>query len=448
MAAVKAAQMGMKTAVVERENLGGICLNWGCIPTKALLKSAQVYNYINHAANYGVAAQPAEADLTAMVQRSRGVAETMSKGVQFLLKKNGVEVIMGRARVMPDHKVEVADAEGNKTVYEAPHIIIATGARSRNLPNLPQDGKHIIGYREAMTLPQKPQRMVVVGSGAIGSEFAFFYQSIGVEVTLVEFMPTILPNEDEDVSANVARSFKKMGMKVMMSASVEKVDVEGDVCHVHIKDKKGAEVLVDCDVVLSAVGVITNLEDMGLEETGIEVERTKIVVDDYYRTNVPGYYAIGDVVHGPALAHVASAEAVCCVEKIAGGEPEKLNYSNIPGCTYTTPEVASVGLSEKKAVEAGYEVLVGKFFFKASGKATAAGNNDGFVKMVIDKKTDLILGAHLCGDNVTEMIAGLVAARQNGLTAKQVAGSVHPHPTMSEGIMEAIEAAYGKAIHG
>ena len=448
VAAVKAAQMGMKTAVVERENLGGICLNWGCIPTKALLKSAQVYNYINHAANYGVAAQPAEADLTAMVQRSRGVAETMSKGVQFLLKKNGVEVIMGRARVMPDHKVEVADAEGNKTVYEAPHIIIATGARSRNLPNLPQDGKHIIGYRDAMTLPQKPQRMVVVGSGAIGSEFAFFYQSIGVEVTLVEFMPTILPNEDEDVSANVARSFKKMGMKVMMSASVEKVDVEGDVCHVHIKDKKGAEVLVDCDVVLSAVGVITNLEDMGLEETGIEVERTKIVVDDYYRTNVPGYYAIGDVVHGPALAHVASAEAICCVEKIAGGNPEKLNYSNIPGCTYTTPEVASVGLSEKKAVEAGYEVLVGKFFFKASGKATAAGNNDGFVKMVIDKKTDLILGAHLCGDNVTEMIAGLVAARQNGLTAKQVAGSVHPHPTMSEGIMEAIEAAYGKAIHG
>ena len=448
VAAVKAAQMGMKTAVVERENLGGICLNWGCIPTKALLKSAQVYNYINHAANYGVAAQPAEADLTAMVQRSRGVAETMSKGVQFLLKKNGVEVIMGRARVMPDHKVEVADAEGNKTVYEAPHIIIATGARSRNLPNLPQDGKHSIGYREAMTLPQKPQRMVVVGSGAIGSEFAFFYQSIGVEVTLVEFMPTILPNEDEDVSANVARSFKKMGMKVMMSASVEKVDVEGDVCHVHIKDKKGAEVLVDCDVVLSAVGVITNLEDMGLEETGIEVERTKIVVDDYYRTNVPGYYAIGDVVHGPALAHVASAEAICCVDKIAGGEPEKLNYSNIPGCTYTTPEVASVGLSEKKAVEAGYEVLVGKFFFKASGKATAAGNNDGFVKMVIDKKTDLILGAHLCGDNVTEMIAGLVAARQNGLTAKQVAGSVHPHPTMSEGIMEAIEAAYGKAIHG
>ena len=448
VAAVKGAQLGMKTAVVERENLGGICLNWGCIPTKALLKSAQVYNYINHAATYGVAAQAAEADLTAMVQRSRGVAETMSKGVQFLLKKNGVDVIMGSAKVKPNHQVEVTDAEGNATLYEAPHIIIATGARSRNLPNLPQDGKHIIGYREAMTLPKKPQSMVVVGSGAIGSEFAFFYQSIGVQVTLVEFMPTSLPNEDEDTSANVARSFKKMGMKVMMSASVEKVDVDGDVCHVHIKDKKGAEVLVDCDVVLSAVGVITNLENIGLEETGINVERTKIIVDDYYQTNVPGYYAIGDVVHGPALAHVASAEAICCVEKIAGHEPEKVNYSNIPGCTYTTPEVASVGLSEKKAIEAGHEVLVGKFFFKASGKATAAGNNDGFIKMVIDKQTDQILGAHLCGDNVTEMIAGIVVARQNGLTAKQVASSIHPHPTMSEAIMEAIEAAYGKAIHG
>ncbi|MCQ2299082.1 MAG: dihydrolipoyl dehydrogenase [Bacteroidales bacterium] len=448
VAAVKAAQLGMKTAVIERENLGGICLNWGCIPTKALLKSAQVFNYINHSANYGVAAQPVEADITAMVQRSRGVAETMSKGVQFLLKKNNVEVIMGAAKVMPGKKVQVTDAEGNVTEHEANHIIIATGARSRNLPNLPQDGKHIIGYREAMTLPFKPQSMVVVGSGAIGSEFAFFYQSIGVNVTLVEFMPTILPNEDEDTSAQVARSFKKMGMKVMMSASVEHVDVEGDICHVHIKDKKGAEVVVDADVVLSAVGVITNLENLGLEETGIQTERTKIVVDDYYCTNVPGYYAIGDVVHGPALAHVASAEAICCVEKIAGLDPKKVNYSNIPGCTYTTPEVASVGLTEKKAVEAGKEILVGKFFFKASGKATAAGNTDGFIKMVIDKNTDEILGAHLCGDNVTEMIAGIVSARENGLKAHQVAGSIHPHPTMSEAIMEAIEAAYGKAIHG
>lgn len=448
VAAVRSAQKGMKTAVIERENLGGICLNWGCIPTKALLKSAQVYNYVNHAAAYGVAAQGAEADLTAMVTRSRGVAETMSKGIQFLLKKNNVDVIDGTARVMPEHKVEVTAADGTKSVYEAQHIIIATGARSRNLPNLPQDGKHIIGYREAMTLNRKPSSMVVVGSGAIGSEFAFFYQSIGVQVTLVEFMPTILPNEDEDTSANVARSFKKMGMKVMMSASVEKVDVEGDVCHVLIKDKKGAEVTVDCDVVLSAVGVITNLENLGLEETGIAFERGKITVDDYYRTNVSGYYAIGDVVHGPALAHVASAEALCCVDKIAGGDPKPVNYSNIPGCTYTIPEVASVGMTEKKAVEAGHEVLTGKFFFKASGKATAAGNNDGFIKMVIDKNTDEILGAHMCGDNVTEMIAGIVSARQNGLTAKQVASSIHPHPTMSEGVMEAIEAAYGEAIHG
>ncbi len=448
VAAVKAAQLGMKTAVVERENVGGICLNWGCIPTKALLKSAQVFNYINHAAAYGVAAQPAEADLTAMVERSRGVAATMSKGVDFLLKKNNVEVLRGTGKVLPDHKVQVTDAEGNVAVYEASHIIIATGARSRNLPNLPQDGEHIIGYREAMTLKKKPQSMVVVGSGAIGSEFAFFYQSIGVQVTLVEFMPNLLPNEDEDTSGMVGRSFKKMGMKTMVSSSVESVEVDGDICHVHIKNKKGEMVQVDCDVVLSAFGVFTNLEGIGLEETGIAHERGKIIVDDYYCTNVPGYYAIGDVVHGPALAHVASAEAKVCVEKIAGKNPEPINYGNIPGCTYTTPEIASVGLSEKKAIEQGYEVAVGKFFFKASGKATAAGNTDGCIKMVIDKKTDAILGAHLCGDNVTEMIAGLVVARQNGLTARQVAASIHPHPTMCEGIMEAIEAAYGEAVHG
>ena len=449
VAAVKASQLGMKTAVVERENLGGICLNWGCIPTKALLKSAQVYNYIAHASNYGIAAQPAEADLSAMVQRSRGVAETMSKGVQFLLKKNNVEVIMGTAKVKPNHKIDVVDAEGNTTEYEADHIVIATGARSKVMPSMPQDGKHIIGYREAMTLPFKPKSMVVCGSGAIGSEFAFFYQSIGVQVTLVEFMPQILPNEDEDTASQVSRSFRKMGMKVMASASVEKVDIDGDVCHVTIKDmKKNAETVVDCDVVLSAVGVVTNLENLGLEETGIAFERGKIAVDDYYQTNVPGYYAIGDVVHGPALAHVASAEAICCIEHIAGHQPKLVNYANIPGCTYTTPEVASVGLTEKKALEAGKEILVGKFFFKASGKATAAGNTDGFIKMIVDKNTDEILGCHMCGDNVTEMIAGIVAARENGLTAKQVAGAIHPHPTMSEAVMEAIESAYGCAIHG
>lgn len=441
VAAVKSAQKGMKTAVVERENLGGICLNWGCIPTKALLKSAQVFNYVNHGANYGVTTTAPVADLSAMVERSRGVASTMSKGVEFLMKKNNIDVIKGTAKVKPDHKIDVVDAEGNTTEYEAAHIIIATGARSRVMPNLPQDGKHIIGYREAMTLPQKPNRMVVVGSGAIGSEFAFFYQSIGVEVTLVEFMPAILPNEDEETSSTIARCFKKMGMKVMTSSSVESVAVEGDVCHVSIKDKRGADVLVDCDVVLSAVGVVTNLENLGLEETGIAFERGKITVDDYYCTNVPGYYAIGDVVHGPALAHVAEAEARCCVEKIAGGNPSLVNYSNIPGCTYTTPEVASVGLSEKKALEAGHEIVVGKYFFKASGKATAAGNTDGFVKVVVDKADDAILGVHLCGDNVTEMIAGIVSARQNDLTATQVLHSVHPHPTMSEGIMEALEEA-------
>ena len=445
VAAIKSAQLGFKTAVVERENLGGICLNWGCIPTKALLKSAQVFNYVSHAANYGVAAQPITPDLEAMVTRSRGVADTMSKGVQFLLKKNKVDVIVGTGKVKPGKVVEVTTAEGEVTEYQANHIIIATGARSRNLPNLPQDGKKIIGYREAMTLPQLPKSMVVVGSGAIGSEFAFFYQSIGVQVTLVEFMPNIVPNEDDDVSAQISRSFRKMGMKVMTSASVEKVDIEGDVCHVTIQTKKGLEV-VDCDIVLSAVGVITNLENIGLEEVGIQVERTKIVVDDYYRTNVEGYYAIGDVVHGPALAHVASAEALVCVEKIAGENPTPVNYKNIPGCTYTTPEIASVGMTEKAAKEAGYEILVGKFPFTASGKATAAGSRDGFIKIIIDAKTDLILGAHLCGDNVTEMIAGLVTARQNGLTAKQVAGSVHPHPTLSEAIMEAIEQAYG-AVH-
>ena len=446
VAAIKSAQLGFKTAVVERENLGGICLNWGCIPTKALLKSAQVFNYVSHAANYGVAAQPITPDLEAMVTRSRGVADTMSKGVQFLLKKNKVDVIVGTGKVKPGKVVEVTTAEGEVTEYQANHIIIASGARSRNLPNLPQDGKKIIGYREAMTLPQLPKSMVVVGSGAIGSEFAFFYQSIGVQVTLVEFMPNIVPNEDDDVSAQISRSFRKMGMKVMTSASVEKVDIEGDVCHVTIQTKKGLEV-VDCDIVLSAVGVITNLENIGLEEVGIQVERTKIVVDDYYRTNVEGYYAIGDVVHGPALAHVASAEALVCVEKIAGENPTPVNYKNIPGCTYTTPEIASVGMTEKAAKEAGYEILIGKFPFTASGKATAAGSRDGFIKIIIDAKTDLILGAHLCGDNVTEMIAGLVTARQNGLTAKQVAGSVHPHPTLSEAIMEAIEQAYGKAVH-
>ena len=444
VAAVKGAQLGLKTAVVERENLGGICLNWGCIPTKALLKSAQAFNYAKHAASYGVKADNVEADLNAMVDRSRGVAATMNKGVEFLLKKNGVDVIMGSAQLLPEGKVDV-----DGTLYEADHIIVATGARSRVMPAMPQDGRHIIGYREAMTLRQQPARMLVCGSGAIGSEFAYFFQSIGTQVTLVEFMPQILPNEDEEVAAQMSRSFRKMGMKVMPSCSVEKVDIEGDVCHVTVKDlKKQSETIIDVDVVLSAVGVVTNLEDLGLDQVGIRYERGKIEVDDYYRTNIPGYYAIGDVVHGPALAHVASKEAICCVEHIVKGEAVKVNYNNVPGCTYTNPEVASVGLTEKKALEAGHEVKVGKFFFKASGKATAAGNTDGFVKVVLDAHSDLILGCHMCGDNVTEMIAEIVAAREQGLTARQLSQAIHPHPTMSEAVMEALEAAHGEAIHG
>ena len=444
VAAVKGAQLGLKTAVVERENLGGICLNWGCIPTKALLKSAQAFNYAKHAASYGVKADNVEADLNAMVDRSRGVAATMNKGVEFLLKKNGVDVIMGSAQLLPEGKVDV-----DGTLYEADHIIVATGARSRVMPAMPQDGRHIIGYREAMTLRQQPARMLVCGSGAIGSEFAYFFQSIGTQVTLVEFMPQILPNEDEEVAAQMSRSFRKMGMKVMPSCSVEKVDIEGDVCHVTVKDlKKQSETVIDVDVVLSAVGVVTNLEGLGLDQVGIRYERGKIEVDDYYRTNIPGYYAIGDVVHGPALAHVASKEAICCVEHIVKGEAVKVNYNNVPGCTYTNPEVASVGLTEKKALEAGHEVKVGKFFFKASGKATAAGNTDGFVKVVLDAHSDLILGCHMCGDNVTEMIAEIVAAREQGLTARQLSQAIHPHPTMSEAVMEALEAAHGEAIHG
>ena len=444
VAAVRGAQQGLKTAVVERENLGGICLNWGCIPTKALLKSAQAYNYARHAEVYGVKATAVEADLSAMVDRSRGVAATMNKGVEFLLKKNNVDVISGTAALLPGKRISVDGTE-----YEADHIIVATGARSRVMPSMPQDGRRIIGYREAMTLRTQPKTMLVCGSGAIGSEFAYFYQSIGTQVTLVEFMPQILPNEDEEVAAQMSRSFRKMGMKVMPSASVERVDIEGDTCHVTVKDlKKGTEQVIDVDVVLSAVGVVTNLEGLGLDECGIKYEKGKIEVDDYYRTSVPGYYAIGDVVHGPALAHVASKEAICCVDHIVKGEARKVNYQNVPGCTYTTPEVASVGLTEKKAVEAGHDVLVGKFFFKASGKATAAGNTDGFVKVVVDRATGLILGCHMCGDNVTEMIAEIVAAREAGLTAHQVAAAIHPHPTMSEAVMEALEAAYGQAIHG
>lgn len=447
VAAIRASQLGMKVGVVERSELGGICLNWGCIPTKALLKSAQVFNYMKHASDYGISVQgEVNPDFEAIVKRSRGVADGMSKGIQFLFKKNKIEVIAGTGKLKKDKTVEVTDADGKKTDYKANHIILATGARSRELPNLKQDGKKIIGYREAMTLPKKPESMVVVGSGAIGSEFAYFYNSIGTQVTLVEFMPNVVPVEDEEVSKQLERSFKKAGMKVMTSAEVQSVDTKGKVCKVTIKSKKGEEV-VEAEIVLSAVGIATNLEGLGLEEVGVETEKGKVKVDDFYKTNVDGVYAIGDIVHGPALAHVASHEGILCVEKIAGKHVEPLDYGNIPGCTYTNPEIASVGMTEKAAKEAGYEVKVGKFPYSASGKASAAGSKDGFVKVIFDAKYGEWLGAHLIGDNVTEMIAEVVVARKLETTGEEIIKAVHPHPTMSEAIMEAVAAAYDEVIH-
>ncbi len=447
MAAIRAAQLGQKVGVVEKAEIGGVCLNWGCIPTKALLKSAQVFNYTQHAADYGVnITGKITPDLKAIVARSRQVADGMSKGVQYLFKKNKIDLIQGFGIVKPGKKIEVTAADGKKQVVEAEHIIIATGARSKELPNLPQDGKKIIGYRQALTLEKLPKSMVVVGSGAIGSEFAYFYNSLGVEVTLVEFLPNVVPLEDEEVSKQLARSFKKAKMKVMLESSVEKVDTSGKTCKVSIKTKKGM-VEVEADVVLSAVGISTNLEGIGLEETGIKTEKGKVVVDDFYRTNVPGYYAIGDIVHGPALAHTASHEGITCVEKIAGLDVEPVDYGNIPACTYTSPEVASVGLTEKAAKEAGYEIKVGKFPFTASGKASAAGKKEGFVKVVFDAKYGEWLGCHMIGENVTEMIAEVVVARKLETTGEEIIKAVHPHPTMSEAIMEAVAAAYGEVIH-
>ncbi len=447
VAAIRAAQMGMKTAVVEKSELGGICLNWGCIPTKALLKSAQVFNYLKHAQDYGIKMDgEASVDFEAMVSRSRQVAKGMSNGIQFLLKKNKIEHIKGFGKVKPGKIVEVTDENGEAKEYSANHIILATGARSRELPNLPQDGKKIIGYRKAMTLEKQPESMLVVGSGAIGSEFAYFYNSIGTKVTLVEYLPNIVPLEDVDVSKQLERSFKKAGMKIMTNSSVESVDTSGDKCKVKVNTKKG-EQEIEVDVVLSAVGVTTNLEGLGLEETGIVTENGKVPVDDFYATNVEGYYAIGDIVKGPALAHVASHEGIICVEKIAGHNPDPMDYGNIPACTYTNPEVASVGMNEKQAKEAGYEIKVGKFPFTASGKASAAGSKDGFVKVIFDAKYGEWLGAHMVGDNVTEMIAEVVAARKLETTAKEIIETVHPHPTMSEAVMEAVAQAYDECIH-
>ena len=444
--AIRASQLGMKTAVIEKESLGGVCLNWGCIPTKALLKSANVYEYINHAEDYGIKVSSHKADFSAVVKRSRSVAEKMSGGVQFLMKKNKIDVIMGTGKVKPNKTIEVTDEKGQKKDYTAKNIIIATGARSRQLPNLEQDGKQIVGYREAMVLPKMPKKMVIVGSGAIGVEFAYFYNAMGVDVTVVEFLPNIVPVEDIDVSKQLEKTFKKKGMNIMTNSSVEKVEKSSKGCEVHVKTKKGMETL-NCDVVLSAVGIQPNIENIGLEETGIVVDAGKIVVNDYYETNIPGYYAIGDVVAGQALAHVASAEGITCVEKIAGQNPEPIDYNNIPGCTYCSPEIASVGMTEKAAKEAGYELKVGKFPFSASGKASAAGHNDGFIKLIFDAKYGELLGGHMIGANVTEMIAEIVALRKLETTGHELIKTVHPHPTMSEAVMEAAAAAYDEVIH-
>ncbi|NRA13485.1 MAG: dihydrolipoyl dehydrogenase [Crocinitomicaceae bacterium] len=445
--AIRASQLGLKTAIVEKESLGGICLNWGCIPTKALLKSANVFEYITHAADYGITVKDSNADFGAMVDRSRGVANGMSQGIQFLMKKNKIDVLMGTGVIKAGKKVAVTDDKGKTTEYAASKgIVIATGARSRQLPNLKQDGKKVIGYREALTLKTLPKKMVIVGSGAIGVEFAYFYKTIGTEVIVVEYAPTIVPIEDKDVSRELTKSFKKSGVKVMTDSSVESVDTSGKGCVVSVKTKKGEE-KIECDIVLSAIGIEANIENIGLEDVGIVTDKGKIIVGDYYQTNIPGYYAIGDVLPTAALAHVASAEGIICIEKIAGENPDTLDYGNIPGCTYCSPEVASVGMTETQAIEAGYELKVGKFPFSASGKASAAGTKEGFVKLIFDAKYGELLGGHLIGANVTEMIAEIVAIRKLEITGHELIKTVHPHPTMSEAIMEAAAAAYGEVIH-
>ncbi len=443
---IRASQLGFKVAIVEKEHLGGICLNWGCIPTKALLKSAQVYDYLKHVDDYGLKAEAIDKDFEAIIKRSRGIAEDMSKGVQFLMKKNKIDIIDGFGKIKTGKKVDVTDSDGKTVEYSADHIIIATGARSKELPNLVQDGKKVIGYREAMNLPSQPKKMIVVGSGAIGVEFAHFYNSMGTEVTIVEFLPNVVPVEDIDISKQFERSLKKSGIKIMTKSSVESVDTSGDGVVATVKTKKG-EITLEADILLSAVGIKSNIENIGLEDVGIVVDRDKILVNDFYQTNIPGYYAIGDVVPGQALAHVASAEGITCVEKIAGLHTEAIDYNNVPGCTYATPEIASVGYTEAQALEKGYELKIGKFPFSASGKAKAAGTPDGFVKVIFDAKYGEWLGCHMIGAGVTDMIAEAVVARKLETTGHEILKSIHPHPTMSEAVMEAVAAAYDEVIH-
>ena len=443
--AIRASQLGFKTAVVEKESLGGVCLNWGCIPTKALLKSAQVFNYLKHAEDYGLKVQEYDKDFDAVVNRSRNVAAGMSKGVQFLMKKNKIDVIEGHGKLLAGKKISVTQ-EDKTEEYKAQHIIIATGARSRELPNLPQDGQKVIGYRKAMTLEKQPKKLIVVGSGAIGIEFAYFYNAMGTEVTIVEYVDRIVPVEDDEISKQLEKSFKKSGINIMTGAEVTSVDTKGKGVKVTVKTAKGEEVL-EADVVLSAVGIKSNIENLGLEEVGIAIDKDKIMVNDFYQTNLPGYYAIGDVTSGQALAHVASAEGILCVEKIAGHHVEPLDYGNIPGCTYCSPEVASVGLTEAQAREKGIDIKVGKFPFSASGKAQAGGTPEGFVKVIFDAKYGEWLGCHMIGVGVTDMIAEAVLGRKLETTGHEVLKTVHPHPTMSEAVMEAVADAYDEVIH-
>ena len=444
--AIRASQLGFKVAIIEKESLGGICLNWGCIPTKALLKSAQVFDYLKHASDYGLTIKEFDKDFSAVVKRSRDIADGMSKGVQFLMKKNKIDIIDGFGKMKPGKKVVVTSPDGKETEYSADNIIIATGARSRELPNLPQDGIKVIGYRQAMTLPSQPKKMIIVGSGAIGVEFAHFYNAMGTEVTIVEFMPNIVPVEDEDISKQFERSLKKSGISIMTNSSVERIDTTGKGVKAFVKTAKGEEVL-EADILLSAVGIKTNIENIGLEEVGIATDKDKILVNAYSQTNVPGYYAIGDVTPGQSLAHVASAEGINCVEKIKGLHVDPIDYGNVPGCTYATPEIASVGLTEKQAKEKGYELKIGKFPFSASGKAKAAGTPDGFVKVIFDAKYGEWLGCHMIGAGVTDMIAEAVVARKLETTGHEILKSIHPHPTMSEAVMEAVADAYGEVIH-
>ena len=443
--AIRASQLGLKTAVIEKESLGGVCLNWGCIPTKALLKSAQVFNYLKHAEDYGLKVKEYDKDFDAVINRSRNVAAGMSKGVQFLMKKNKIDILEGHGKLMAGKKVRVINDKKTEE-YNAKHIIIATGSRSRARPSLPQDQKKVIGYREAMTLSKQPKKLIIVGSGAIGIEFAYFYNSMGTEVTIVEYLNRIVPVEDEEVSKQLEKNFKKSGIKIMTNTEVTGVNTSGKGVKATVKTEKGEETL-NADIVLSAVGIKSNIENLGLEDIGIAIDRDKIMVNDFYQTNLPGYYAIGDVTSGQALAHVASAEGILCVEKIAGRHVEPLDYGNIPGCTYCFPEVASVGLTEAKAREKGYKIKVGKFPFSASGKAQAGGNSEGFVKVIFDAKYGEWLGCHMIGIGVTDMIAEVVLGRKLETTGHEVLKAVHPHPTMSEAVMEAVADAYNEVIH-